>query len=75
MLFARAGQNGVFLQVKSKEPRHVEGEAAVALARQLMRNDMLKAESATVSFSANMEAKYEGNYAKIMAQPANPSNN
>jgi EpsD family peptidyl-prolyl cis-trans isomerase len=75
VLFARAGQNGVFLQVKSKEPRHVEGEAAVALARQLMRNDVLKAEAATVSFSANMEAKYEGDYAKIMAQPANPSNN
>ena len=75
IFFARAGQNGVFLQVKSRDPRPVEGEAAVALARQLIRNDMLRADAATLSFSANMEAKYEGDYAKIMAQPTKPSTN
>ncbi len=75
VVFTRAGQNGVFLQVKSKEPRPVEGEAAINLARQLIRNDMLKAEAATVTFSANMEAKYEGEYAKIMSQPAKPPSN
>jgi EpsD family peptidyl-prolyl cis-trans isomerase len=76
VVFARAGQNGVFFQVKSKEPHPIEGDAAAALARQLLRIDMLKTEASMASISANIEAKYEGDYAKIMAdQPVRPSSN
>jgi EpsD family peptidyl-prolyl cis-trans isomerase len=71
VFFVRSGQNGVFLKVKSEELRPLEGEAAVNTARQLMRNDLLKAEAGMVSMSANMEAKFEGVYSKIMsAQPS-----
>jgi EpsD family peptidyl-prolyl cis-trans isomerase len=66
VFFARAGQNGVFFQVKSKEPHPIEGDAAAVLARQMLRNEMLKTEASMASISANMEAKYEGDYAKIM---------
>jgi len=76
VFFARAGQNGVFFQIKSTEPHPVEGDAAVALARQLLRIDMLRTESSIASVAANMEAKYEGDYAKIMAdQSEKPKGN
>jgi EpsD family peptidyl-prolyl cis-trans isomerase len=66
VFFVRSGQNGAFLKVKSEEVRPLEGEAAANTARQLMRNDLLKAEAGMVSVSANLEAKYEGVYSKIM---------
>jgi EpsD family peptidyl-prolyl cis-trans isomerase len=75
IFFARAGQNGVFLHIKSREPHPMQGDAAAALARQLLRIDMLKTEASMASMSANIEAKYEGDYAGIMAgQPASPDN-
>jgi EpsD family peptidyl-prolyl cis-trans isomerase len=74
VFFARAGQNGVFFQVKRREPHPVEGDAAANLARQLLRIDMLKTEASMASLSANMEAKYEGDYAKIMADQSPNSN-
>ena len=74
VFFARAGQNGVFFQVRSREPHPVQGDAAANLAGQLLRIDMLKTEASMASFSANSEAKYEGDYAKIMAdKPASPN--
>jgi EpsD family peptidyl-prolyl cis-trans isomerase len=73
VFFVRSGQNGVFLKVKNEEVRPLEGEAAVNVARQLMRNDLLKAETGMVSVSANLEAKYEGIYSKIMSTQADGS--
>jgi EpsD family peptidyl-prolyl cis-trans isomerase len=67
VFFVRAGQNGVFLKVKGEETQPLEGEAAFNSARQLMRNDLLKAETGILQVSANMEAKYEGVYSKIMS--------
>jgi len=66
VFFVRAGPNGVFFKVKGEEARPLEGEAAANLARQLMRADALKAEAGIATYSANLEAKYEGEYAKIM---------
>jgi EpsD family peptidyl-prolyl cis-trans isomerase len=66
VFFVRAGQNGVFFKVKGEEPRPLEGEAAANLARQLMRADAIKAEQGIARYSANLEAKYEGEYANIM---------
>lgn len=67
VFFVRAGQNGVFLKVKGEETQPLEGEAAFNAARQLMRNDLLKAETGILQMSAGMEAKYEGVYSKIMS--------
>jgi EpsD family peptidyl-prolyl cis-trans isomerase len=76
VFFARAGQNDMFFQVNSEEPHPVDGTAAMALAQQLMRLDLMKTEASIVGMSANAEAKYEGDYAKIMAaQPAGSPTN
>ena len=74
VFFVRAGQNGVFFKVKGEERRPLEGEAAANLARQLMRADAVKAEQGIAAYSANLEAKYEGEYAKIM-QPGDSKKN
>jgi len=68
VFFVRAGQNGVFFKVKGEETRPLEGEAAANAARQILRSDALKAEAGIAAYSANLEAKYEGQYAKIMQQ-------
>lgn len=74
VFFVRSGQNGVFFKVKGEEARPLEGEAAANLARQLMRADAVKAELGIATYSANLEAKYEGEYAKIM-QPGDGKQN
>jgi EpsD family peptidyl-prolyl cis-trans isomerase len=71
VFFVRSGQNGVFLKVKSEETRPLDGEAAANVARQLLRNDLLKAEVGMASVAANLEAKYEGVYSNIMTKEAN----
>jgi hypothetical protein len=66
----------VFLKIKSTDPHPVDGDAAAILARQLLRIDMLKTEASMAGIAAGMEAKYEGEYAKIMVdQPAKAKNN
>jgi EpsD family peptidyl-prolyl cis-trans isomerase len=66
VFFLRSGSNGVYLKVKAEEARPVQGEAAANLARQLLRAEALKGEASMAKFSANLEAKYQGEYAKIM---------
>jgi len=66
LFFIRSGANGVLFQIKSEEPRPLEGEAANELARQLMRAEALKAEAGVAGMSAKLEAQFEGEYAKIM---------
>jgi EpsD family peptidyl-prolyl cis-trans isomerase len=74
VVFVRSGQNGVFLSVKGEEIRPLEGDAAVAVARQLQQQDLARAQSSLTNFTANMEAKYEGEYAKIMGEhPMSPN--
>jgi EpsD family peptidyl-prolyl cis-trans isomerase len=67
VFFIRSGPNGLFFKIKGEEPRPLEGEAAADLARQLLRADALKAEVGLESMTANFEARYEGDYATIMA--------
>lgn len=66
VFFIRSGANGLFFKVLGEESRPLEGDAAYNVARQLMRADAIKAEAGMASFTANLEAKYEGDYAKIM---------
>jgi EpsD family peptidyl-prolyl cis-trans isomerase len=68
VIFVRSGQNGVFLSVKGEETRPLEGDAAIAVARQLQQQDLVKAQTSLTNFTASMEAKYEGEYAKIMGE-------
>lgn len=74
VFFVRSGPNGVFFKVKGEERRPLEGEAAANLARQLMRADAIKAEQGLAAYSASLEAKYEGDYARIM-QPGDGKKN
>ncbi len=68
VFFVRSGSNGVFIVVKSEETQPLSGEAAMNFARQALRADLLKSEIGMASVAANLEAKYEGDYAKLMSQ-------
>lgn len=68
VVFVRSGQNGVFLSVVREELRPLEGDAAIAVARQLQQQDIARAQASLTNFTANMEAKYEGEYARIMRE-------
>jgi len=68
VFFLRSGPNGVFIVVKSEEIRPLSGEAALNFARQALRADLLKSEIGMASVAANLEAKYEGDYSKLMSQ-------
>jgi EpsD family peptidyl-prolyl cis-trans isomerase len=70
VFFVRAGPNGVFFKVRGEEAQPLQGEAAVNAARQAIRADRLKAETGMASVSANLDVKYEGEYAAIMSQSA-----
>jgi EpsD family peptidyl-prolyl cis-trans isomerase len=67
IFFVRSGANGVFFKVTGQETRPLEGQAAVNAARQYLTQDMIKSEVGMTSVAANLEAKYEGEYAAIMA--------
>lgn len=74
VVFVRSLQNSVFLTVKGEALRPLEGDAAITLARQLQQQDLAKAQASLMNFTASMEAKYEGEYAKIMGDhPTLPS--
>lgn len=66
IFFTRVGANGLFFKVKSEESRPLEGDPALNLARQGMRSDAIGAELGLAAYSANLEAKYEGEYADLM---------
>ena len=68
VFFLRAGPNGAFIVVKNEEARPLGGEAAANFARQALRADMLKSEIGMAAVAANLEAKYEDDYAKLMNQ-------
>jgi EpsD family peptidyl-prolyl cis-trans isomerase len=69
VFFVRAGGNGLFIVINSEEARPLDGEAAANLARQALRSELFKSEMGIASVAANFEAKYEGDYAKLMSQP------
>ena len=67
VFFIRSGQNGVFFKVTGEQPRPLEGEAASNMARQFIRADNVNAELGAASVAANLDAKYQGEYATIMS--------
>jgi EpsD family peptidyl-prolyl cis-trans isomerase len=74
LIFVKSGQNGVFLSVKGEKLSPLEGNAAITVARQLQQQDLMRAQASLTNFTANMEAKYEGEYAKIMGERPASSN-
>ncbi len=70
IFFIRSGPNGIFFKVKGEEAHPLQGEVAVNAARQSMRAEALKAEAGMATYSAKLEAKYEGDYANIMKSAA-----
>jgi EpsD family peptidyl-prolyl cis-trans isomerase len=66
IFFIHSDQNGIFFKVRSIDSRPLEGEDAANVARQLIRLDLFKSEAGMASVAANLEAKYEGDYANIM---------
>jgi hypothetical protein len=74
VFFVRSGPNGVFFMVKGEEARPLEGEAAAIVARQLLRAEAFKGEAGIAAYSANLEAKYEGNYVNIMQRGVDAKN-
>lgn len=68
IIFVRSGQNVVFLSIKGEEFRPLEGDAAITLARQLQQQDLARAQASLTNLTAGAEAKYEGEYAKIMGE-------
>lgn len=68
IFFTKVGSNGLFFKVRAEESRPIDGDAAVNLARQMMRTDAIAAELGLAAYSAKLDAKYEGDYADIMKQ-------
>ena len=66
VFFLRVGANGIFAVVKGEEARPLSGEGAVNFARQSLRADLLKSEIGMAQVAANLEAKYQDEYAKLM---------
>lgn len=72
IFFLRAGANGVFFKVTGEEPKPIEGEAAINAAKQYLRQDIIKSELSMASVAANLDSKFEGDYAGIMSKDAGP---
>ena len=73
IFFIRSGTNGVFFKVTGQEAQPLEGDAAVNAARQYLRQDIIKSEVGMTSVAANLEAKYDGEYASIMGRDGPPA--
>src|SRR4029077_18657352 len=73
VFFVPTGPTGTFFRVKGAETTPMKPEDAARIARQALVVEMMRNEMRKIAETAQAEAKYEGNYAKIMsAQPANP---
>jgi EpsD family peptidyl-prolyl cis-trans isomerase len=69
IFFVRSGANGLFFKVTDQESRPLQGQEALNAARQYLRQDIARSDLGMTSVAANLEAKYEGEYAAIMAAP------
>jgi EpsD family peptidyl-prolyl cis-trans isomerase len=68
IFFYKGSANSVFFKVRGEENKPLEGVAADNLARQSMRAEAVAAELSMAAYSANLETKYEGDYANLMRQ-------
>jgi EpsD family peptidyl-prolyl cis-trans isomerase len=68
VFFFRTGTNGIFFKLKNEESRPVTGDDAQKLAKQALTVNLFKAEATKTASAAESQAKYEGDYARIMGQ-------
>lgn len=72
VFFVPTGPTGTFFRVKGTETTPTKPEDAARIARQALVVELMRGEMRKIAETAQAEAKYEGDYAKIMsAQPAN----
>ena len=72
VFFVPTGPTGTFFRVKGAETTPMKAEDAARIARQALVVEIMRGEMRKIAATAEAEAKYEGEYAKIMsAQPAN----
>ena len=71
VFFVPTGATGTFFRVKGAETTPMKAEDAARIARQALVLEIMRGEMRKLADTAQAEAKYEGDYAKIMsAQPA-----
>jgi EpsD family peptidyl-prolyl cis-trans isomerase len=71
VFFVPTGPTGTFFRVKGAETTPMKAEDAARIARQALVVEIMRGEMRKIAATAEAEAKYEGEYAKIMsAQPA-----
>jgi EpsD family peptidyl-prolyl cis-trans isomerase len=66
VFFVPSGSTGTFFKVKGQETRPLTGDDASRFARQQLLRELLRTETNKEAVSAEADAKYEGDYARIM---------
>ncbi len=69
VFFVPTGPTGTFFRVKGAETTPMKAEDAARIARQALVVEIMRGEMRKLADTAQAEAKYEGNYAKIMSAP------
>jgi EpsD family peptidyl-prolyl cis-trans isomerase len=69
VFFGRLGANGLYFSVKSEQASPLEGAAADEIARETLKEQSTKEQYSEAAAAALKEAKFEGEYAKIMSMP------
>jgi EpsD family peptidyl-prolyl cis-trans isomerase len=67
VFFGRLGSNGFYFTVQGEQVSPLEDAPAKAVARELLKEQAVKARLETFSKAALSEAKYQGDYGKIMS--------
>jgi EpsD family peptidyl-prolyl cis-trans isomerase len=70
VFFVPTGPTGTFFRVKGAETTPMKPEDAQRIARQALLVEMMRNEMRKVADTAQAEARYEGEYAKLMSAPA-----
>jgi EpsD family peptidyl-prolyl cis-trans isomerase len=66
VFFTAVGTTGMFFKVRRQENSPLSGEDASKVARQLVLRDLAQAEAIKQAATAQANAKYQGEYARIM---------
>jgi EpsD family peptidyl-prolyl cis-trans isomerase len=66
VFFVPAGTTGTFFKVKSQATQPLTGDDANRFARQQLLRELLRTETNKQAVTAEADAKYEGDYARIM---------
>ena len=69
VFFVPTGPTGTFFRVKGAETTPMKPEDAARIARQALVVELMRGEMRKIAATAEAEAKFEGEYAKIMSAP------